>query len=183
MTAVCAVLRGECQRWALDKKSTCFGVSFDSQAAFPSVDRDIQIRELYTVGETGDLLQHSKNTYVNTSSQIKAQGKLSREFQEHKGSRQGHKRAAGHFKSYINPCLNAANSSNLGFFIGPYCISVLCVADDTYILSDNPRKLQELINIVGHYGKRYRLVFGADKTKVTVTGPKVDMDYYKQINI
>ena len=46
-----AVLRGECQRWALDKKSTCFGVSFDGQAAFPSVDRDIQIRELYTVSE------------------------------------------------------------------------------------------------------------------------------------
>ena len=34
-----AVLRGECQRWALDTKQTCFGVSFDGKAAFPSVDR------------------------------------------------------------------------------------------------------------------------------------------------
>ena len=32
-----AVLRGECQRWALDTKQTCFGVSFDGKAAFPSV--------------------------------------------------------------------------------------------------------------------------------------------------
>ena len=35
-----AVLRGECQRWALDTKQTCFGVSFNGKAAFPSVDRE-----------------------------------------------------------------------------------------------------------------------------------------------
>ena len=109
-----AVERGECQRWAVDNKLTCYGVSFDGQAAFPSVDRDIQVRELYSVGERGDILQYSRNTYKNTSSQIKLEGKLSREFQEYKGSRQGHKRASGHFKSYINPCLDAANSSKMG---------------------------------------------------------------------
>ena len=178
-----AVLRGECQRWALDNKTTCFGVSFDGQAAFPFVSRDIQVRKLYVVGERGDLLEHSMNTYINTSSRIKLEGNLSREFQEFRGSRQGHKRAAGHFKTYINPCLTAANSSNLGFCIGPFCISALCVADDTYVLSDNPRRLQDLINIVGHYGKRYRLVFGANKTKITITGSKHDMQYYQDINI
>ena len=154
-----AVERGECQRWALDKKQTCFGVSFDGKAAFPSVDRDIQVRELFACGESGDLLQYSRNTYKNTASHIKQDGKLSREFEEYKGSRQGHKRASGHFKSYINPCLTAANSTELGFFIGPICISAICVADDTYVLSNDPRNLQALINIVGHYGKRYRLVF------------------------
>ena len=75
-----AIERGECQRWALDNKTTCFGVSFDGQAAFPSVDRDIQVRELYTVGERGDYLEYSKNTYQNTASQIKIGNNLSREF-------------------------------------------------------------------------------------------------------
>ena len=56
-----AVERGECQRWALDNKITCYGVSFDGQAAFPSVNRDIQVRELYTVGERGDYLEYSRN--------------------------------------------------------------------------------------------------------------------------
>ena len=60
---VAAVERGECQRYALDTKQTCFGVSFDGQAAFPSVDRDILVRELHACGETGDLLEYSKNTY------------------------------------------------------------------------------------------------------------------------
>ena len=40
-------------------------------------------------------------------------------------------------------------------------------------------KLLALINIVGHYGKRYRLIFGPDKTKVIITGSKHDMQYYE----
>ena len=56
-----AVERGECQRHALDTKQTCFGVSFDGKAAFPSVDRDILVRELYSCGERGDLLEYSNN--------------------------------------------------------------------------------------------------------------------------
>ena len=77
----------------------------------------------------------------------------------------------------------AADASLLGFFIGPICISVISIADDTYVLSGSPRGLQGLINIVGHYGRRYRLIFGADKTKVTITGSKHDMQFYKEINI
>ena len=97
-----------------------------------------------------------------------------------RGSRQGHTRASGHFKSYINPCLIVAK---LGFYIGPICVSVVCIADDTYVLSSDPRHLQDLINIIGHYGRRYRLIFGADKTKVTVTGSKLDMKNYLDLEV
>ena len=135
------------------------------------------------MGERGDYLAYSRNTYQNTSSQIKIGNNLSRDFHEFKGSRQGHKRAAGNFKAYINPCLEAANSYSLGFNIDPHCLSAFCIADDTYVLADNPRKLQNLIDIVGHYAKRYRLVFGANKTKVTVSGSKHDVKNYMDIPI
>ena len=148
---------------------------------YPSVDLDIQVRELYSCGEHGDLQQYSRNTYENTLSHIKQSGQLGREFREYKGSRQGHKRAAGHFKSYINPCPAAANESELGFWIGPICVTCICVADDTYVLSGDPRQLQGIVNIVEHFSKRYRVTFGADKTKVTVTGSKQDMQYYEEI--
>ena len=55
-----------CVRWALDIKQTCFGVSFDGKAAFPSVDRDIQVRELYTSGESGNLLLSKAATSIRT---------------------------------------------------------------------------------------------------------------------
>ena len=114
-----AIQRGECQRWALDNKMTCFGVSLDGESAFPSVERNIQVRELYTVGERGDLLRYSKNTYKNTEVHMKLAGKLSRKIEEHKGNRQGHVRASGHYKVYINPGLLSLNSSSLGFWLVP----------------------------------------------------------------
>ena len=98
---------------------------------------------------------------------------------EFKGNRQGHVRASGHFKAYINPLLNTLNSSNLGFKIGPYCVTTVCVADDTYVLASTPSSLQSALNIVSHYGRRYQLRFNADKTKVVVTGSKTDIDFYK----
>ena len=178
-----AVQRGECQRLAIDRKVNCYGVSFDGRAVFPSGDRNIQLRELYTAGERGDMLQYSKNTYQNTESRIKIEGKLGRQFSTYKGSRQGHIKASGHFKAYVNPCLKALGASKLGFNIGPLCVTTVCIADDVYVLSDCPRKLQAAIDIVGHFGKRYRVIFNANKTKVTVTGSKVDMQYYKDIKM
>ena len=73
-----AIQRGECQRWAADMMQTCFGVSLDGEAAFPSVERDIQVRELYSVGERNDMLSYSKNTYRNTECHMKLKENLSR---------------------------------------------------------------------------------------------------------
>ena len=174
-----SIQRGECQRWAIDKKQTCFGVSLDGEAAFPSVERQIQVRELYSTGERGDVLQYSRGTYENTKCHVKLKDKLSREVVEHKGNRQGHVRASGNFKVYINPSLLSLNSSNLGFSIGPLCITAVCVADDAYMVSNRPSGLQGALDIMSHYARRYQLQFNAEKTKIVVTGSKVDMDFYK----
>ena len=120
------------------------------------------------------------NTYQNTNCFIKLNGKLSREIAEYRGNRQGHVRADGHYKAYINPCLEAVNSADLGFDIGPISVGATCCADDTYILSDNPSGLQSALNIASHYARRYRVTFNASKTKVVVTGSKQDMNFYQE---
>ena len=158
---------------------TCFGVSLDGESAFPSVEREIQVRELYSVGERGDLLEYSRNTYRNTDCHIKVGNKLSRRIEEHKGNRQGHVRASGHFKVYINSCLLSLSSSKLGFNLGPHTITTVCVADDSYLLSDTPSGLQGALDIIAHYAKQYQLKFNPSKTKVIVTGSKIDMAFYK----
>jgi hypothetical protein len=66
----------------------------------------------------------------NTSYQIKMGNKFSREFHEYMA-----------YKAYINPCQEAANSPNLGFNIGPNCVSAFCITDDTYVIADDPKKL------------------------------------------
>ena len=56
----------------------------------------------------------------------------------------------------------------------------VCVADDGYLLSNSPSGLQGAINIICHYAKRYQLQFNASKTKIVVTGSKIDMTYYQE---
>ena len=73
------------------------------------------------------------------------------------------------------------NSTNLGFHIGPIPVGVVCCADDSYLLSDRPSGLQSALNIVEHYARRYRVIFNASKTKIVITGSKIDMDYYQDI--
>ena len=142
--------------------------------------RNIQNRELYSAGERADVLQYSRYTYQNTECNIKQDGKLSRRFSEYKGNRQGHVRASGHFKVYINPLLKQLKSSNLGFNLGPFCITCVGVADDTYVLSSTPSGLQSALDIVSHYANQYQLKFNAGKTKLVVTGSQTDMKFYTE---
>ena len=51
-------------------------------------------------------------------------------------------------------------------------------ADDVFLGSDDPVKLQSRIDIASHYGSLYRIKYGASKTKITVSGPEIDIDYY-----
>ena len=67
--------------------------------------------------------------------------------------------------------------------MGPLCITAVCIADDVYVLTDCPRKLQAAIDSVAPFGKRYRVIFNESKTRVTVTGSRTDMQYYQQISM
>ena len=66
---------------------------------------------------------------------------------------------------------------------GRFCISVVGVADDVYLLSDDPIKLQCAINLVEDYGKKYRVGFGKNKTKIVVTGSEVDVKHYRDVKM
>ena len=105
-------------------------------------------------------------------------GNLSTEFEETLGVKQGHINSSDHYKVYICPVLETLDESNLGVWIGPVNVSGTGVADDLYLSSDTPSKLQALLDIAAHYGFRYKIKYGASKTKITVVGSKVDMQFY-----
>ena len=106
-------------------------------------------------------------------------GKLSRQFIETKGVKQGHINSSDNYKIYINPALNTLDESDLGVWVGPINVSVTAVADDNYLMTSTQSKMQALINLSEHYGFRYKIVYGASKTKITVVGSEIDMDYYR----
>ena len=81
--------------------------------------------------------------------------------------------SSDHYKIYINPALETLDLSNLGIWISPMNVSGTGVADDLYLSSDTQTKLQALLDIAANYGYRYKIKYGASKTKITVDGSKV----------
>ena len=73
------------------------------------------------------------------------------------------------------------DSANLGVWLGPVNVGSSACADDEYLISDSQSKLQALLDIASFYGKMYRVTYGAAKTKVTVVGSALDMDYYSDV--
>ena len=95
---------------------------------------------------------------------------------EKAGVKQGHINSGDNYKIYINPALDTLDVSTLGVWIGPVNVSVSGVADDCYLMSATQSGLQGLIGIAEHYGDRYRIT---SKTKITVVGSEIDMEYYR----
>ena len=79
------------------------------------------------------------------------------------------------------PLLDTIENADLGVWVGPINVGVSGVADDIYLMSDKQSKLQEQLNIAVEYGKMFRVTYGAAKTKVTVVGSRVDVDYFHDV--
>jgi hypothetical protein len=86
-----ALQRHETEKYCIDMKITFFGCSLDGKSAFEVVDRTIQRRELYCSGFKGHYWLASNYSYQNSRCKIKMNGKLSSEFKETLGVKQGHK--------------------------------------------------------------------------------------------
>ena len=176
-----ALQRHEVEKFCIDSKKTFFGCSLDGDSAFEVVNRAIQTRELYCAGERGQYWLASKYSYENTQTQIKMNGQLSRNIIEKRGVKQGHIKSSDNYKIYINPLLDTVDSACLGVWVGPINVGSSACADDEYLMSDSQSKLQALLDIAAFYGKMYRVTYGAAKTKVTVVGSEIDMQYYRDV--
>ena len=176
-----ALQRHEAEKFCIDTKKTFFGCSLDGDSAFEVVNRAIQVRELYCAGERGKFWLASKNSYENSKSAIKMNGQLSRSFEETLGVKQGFIKSSDDYKIYNNPLLDMVDGANLGIWIGPINVGSSACADDEYVNSDSQSKLQALLDLAAHYGETYRVTYGAEKTKVTVIGSALDMQYYSDV--
>ena len=65
--------------------------------------------------------------------------------------------------------------TGLGATIGPIQIPTLGFADDIVLISDDPRKLQELLDICENWFIKNRMSFNTDKCKVMIlNGPSTN---------
>ena len=168
-----AVQRHEVDKLCIDMKKTFFGCSLDGDSAFEVVNRNIQTRELYCAGETGQFWQASHFSYQNSLTRIKMNGQVSGYIEESLAVKQGRNKSSDHYKVYIAPLLDTLDGANLGVWIGNVNVAVSGVTDDVYLMADTQSKLQAQLDIALYYGEMYRINYGASKTKVTVVGSEV----------
>ena len=177
-----ALQRHEVEKYCIDMKRTYFGCSLDGDSAFEVVNRNIQTRELYCAGERGQYWQASHYSYQNSQTNIKMNGQLSRNISETLGVKQGRNKSSDHYKLYVAPLLDTLDTAKLGVWIGNINVGVSGVADDIYLMTDSQTKLQAQLDIATHYGKLYRIQYGASKTKVTIVGSEIDMTYFHDVS-
>ena len=84
---------------------------------------------------------------------------MSRPIKETLGVKQGNIKSSDHYTAYNGPLLDTLEHACLGVWIGPINCGVTGVADDDFLMSDDPIKLQGLIDIAEHYGYRYRITY------------------------
>ena len=53
------------------------------------------------------------------------------------------------------------DTAQLGVWIGNINVGVSGVADDVYLMTDSQTKMQGQLDIASHYGKLYRIQYGA----------------------
>ena len=73
------------------------------------------------------------------------------------------------------------DQAELGVQIGEANVGVSTVADDILGMTDQQDKLQCILDLASFYGDMYHVRYGADKTKVVISGPEIDRKYYCEL--
>ena len=144
----------------------------DLRKAFDSVPRCLLFKKLKHVGIQGKLFNILKDLYTKNKARVRVGQKFSAYFEINSGVMQGSKLGPILFIFYINDLLQNLNNSDLGAHVGDIVVSALGFADDIVLVSDNPKKLQKMIDICSLWASRNGMAFNTDKCKILTLNTK-----------
>ena len=114
----------------------------------------------------GKILMVIQNLFTSNPANVSINGFLSPEFIINRGVLQGSKLGPILFSLFINDLLEL-NLSNHGATIGQIHIAALGF-DDIVLNSDNPQKLQYLLDMCNSWALKNRMTFNTSKCKVRI---------------
>jgi hypothetical protein len=144
------------------KKSTfvCF---VDFEKAFDRVDRDLLFYKLRKMKIGGNLLNSIRAIYTNCQACVNINKHCTDWFDTNFGVRQGDPLSPTLFGLYINDLANDINSCNSGISPGSK-LNILLYADDIAMIADTEENLQNMIDRLFDWCKKWRLRVNIEKT-------------------
>ena len=144
------------------KLFTCF---VDFQKAFDSVWRTGLYYKLLKYGMSTGLINLIKNMYSRTSQSLKINGELTKKFNTHRGVRQGCILSPTLFNLFINDLPEIFDYSCEPIHLKSIKSNCLLYADDLILFSSSATGLQNCLNKLFEYTKKWDLKVNIKKNK------------------
>ena len=149
------------------KKLYCTFIDFTK--AFDYVVRDNLWYKLIKLGLRGNIMNIIKSTYSCVKSRVRYENKLSEEFTCMLGVEQGECLFPFLFSMSLNDLGEDFSAQGIeGIDIGMFKLFILLYADDIVIFSYSSEGLQNGLNYLATYCKKWKLKVNTSKTKVMV---------------
>ena len=150
-------------------RSKLYCTFVDFRKAFDYIIRDNLWYKLLNLGIRGKMFCIIKNMYDKVKSRVQNNIELSDCFDCHRGVRQGEILSPFLFSMYVNDLEDTL------FLHGADCVNIetlklflLMYADDIVIFAESPEGMQNNLNILEMYCKKWNLTVNTNKTKVMI---------------
>ena len=146
-----------------------YAAFIDFTKAFDYVVRENLWLKLIKVGVRGKILNIIKSMYTSVKSMVKYDNCLSQEFSCYLGVRQGECLSPFLFSIYLNDIeAEFVHSNCKGVDISVLKIFLMLYADDIVIFAEDQACLQEGLDVLFTYCKKWKLKVNVNKTKIMV---------------
>ena len=153
----------------LNQDQMLYCAFIDFTKAFDYVVRENLWYKLVKLGLRGKILNIIKSIYRAVKSRVKYGNKLGNEFYCKLGVRQGECLSPLLFSMYLNDIEEQFILSGFeGLDVNMFKICMLLYADDIVLFSNSDENLQEGLDILSNYCKRWKLKINVSKTKVMI---------------
>ena len=153
----------------LNQGKRLFCAFIDFTKAFDYVVRENLWFKLIKLGLRGNILDIIRSMYNSVKSRIRYENQLSNEFSCMLGVRQGECLSPFLFSMFLNDLEEEFITHGIeGIDIGLIKLFILLYADDIVIFSSDAEGLQNGLNVLELYSKRWKLKVNTEKTKVMV---------------
>ena len=186
-----AVLLTECIEHSLHQlKLPLFVLYLDAKSAFDVVLKELLVKNLFSIGTTGESLIYLNNRLDSRQTILDWNGQLMGPIVDELGLEQGGVSSAEFYKIFSLEQLGTAQASALGVPLGSgtgtgtsLTISGIGQADDSALVSNNIHALSCLLHLTEVFCSKYNVSICSEKTKLQVFHTKemnLDVEYVKK---